>query len=157
MSARVAGTLFYYNQLGSSMSSDPSCLLRRIAGNFDQGVCKIMDLHPTLYNATELADFIKKGSGEDVVTRLNALFEQLRSVVRASQSAPERRICTTDWRGPGQAVILRHAGRNAAAAAGRCSFFVLFGNVSLRALQMLEDCYAVDYGMLHEIYTRSTL
>lgn len=80
----MAGTLFYYNQLRSSMlsdRSDPSGRLHRIAGNFDQSVREIMGLHPTQnYYATELADFIKNGSSEDVVTRLDALFEQLQSV-----------------------------------------------------------------------------
>ena len=84
MSARVAGTLFYYNQLRSSMlsdRSDPSGRLHRIAGNFDHIVREIIDLQPTQEcHATELADFIKNGNSEDVVTRLDALFEQLQSV-----------------------------------------------------------------------------
>jgi hypothetical protein len=64
-----------------SDQSDVSGRLHTIAGNFDRSVREIMDLHPAqYYYATQLADFIKNGSSEDVVTRLDALFEQLQSV-----------------------------------------------------------------------------
>lgn len=88
MSARVAATALHYKKLRSSKLSDPSSL-RKIAMTFDQGVCRIMDLHPTeYYYATELAGSIKEGEG-DVETRLNALFEQLQSVVPASQKTQQ--------------------------------------------------------------------